>query len=404
MSDIDQVVRDALTDRAARVRMEATDPLPGVQRRAARIRHRRTVAAVIPAVAGLSVVAAFTAVVSTRGGAGVRATPADTGSASATASPSPSTPDPSDSSSETASPSAVASTLAPSSRQEALEWGLAVNPTVIYHVTFRKKPQGVLKCGLKVLGEDPAAAVLYAWIGCQDYFLEGGHIKDGAAASLPAVIHVAGRGAETAITEVAIPRDANFVEDIRRMFPRELQDRVITGNIRVDAKPANWPAEAERDLTGEVVDQLPGPAGPGQPDADASAIAARFLTYARGRSDSLPVDTPVRLYLGNAYQKTIRPQQDGRAAWEMCAKHYAARTCPMSPLAALADSPVLPAVTERPTGVCLAAWPDPPEDTGGSRSITLEPHDADCTQQYAVQIWFNDVGQITAVNLLLGEP
>jgi hypothetical protein len=35
----------------------------------------------------------------------------------------------------------------------------------------------------------------------------------------------------------------------------------------------------------------------------------------------------------------------------------------------------------------------------------LVPYDAtNCTQQYAVQIWTNDVGQITAVNLLLGNP
>ena len=43
--------------------------------------------------------------------------------------------------------------------------------------------------------------------------------------------------------------------------------------------------------------------------------------------------------------------------------------------------------------------------------MLLKPRDAHCTlgtrtapQEYYVRIWFNDDGQITAVNLSLGEP
>ena len=76
----------------------------------------------------------------------------------------------------------------------------------------------------------------------------------------------------------------------------------------------------------------------------------------------------------------------------------------MSAIAELRDRELMPSITDRPRDLCLAELPDPPADTGGSHSVELQPRDADCTQEYYVRIWFNDVGQITAVNLSLGEP
>jgi hypothetical protein len=144
--------------------------------------------------------------------------------------------------------------------------------------------------------------------------------------------------------------------------------------------------------------------GASQTEVARATAAAGFLRYARGRTDHLPGDHPVRLYLGNGYQSTVHPPEDGRAAWAMCVDGYAARTCPMSPLTVVSDPSAPPIVNDEPTGVCLAARPEQPEDTGGTGSLTLEPRDADCTGQYAVQLWFDDNGGITAVNLLIGEP
>ena len=76
----------------------------------------------------------------------------------------------------------------------------------------------------------------------------------------------------------------------------------------------------------------------------------------------------------------------------------------MSAFAELRNRDVMPSITDRPTDLCLAEQSDPPTDTGGTRRWCSSQQDADCTQESYVRIWFNDVGQITAVNLSLGEP
>jgi hypothetical protein len=88
----------------------------------------------------------------------------------------------------------------------------------------------------------------------------------------------------------------------------------------------------------------------------------------------------------------------------MCVNYYAGRTRPMSAIAVLRDREVMPSITDRPRDLCLAERSDPPADAGGPHSVVLQPQGGDCVQEYAVHIWFNDVGQITAVNLSLGGP
>jgi hypothetical protein len=263
VSDIDQVVRDALNHRAGQVPTGTSDPLPGVQRRAARIHRRRVVAVAAPAVAILAVVVAFMSVSDRGDGFASTVSPADTGSATSKVSPSPSPTQssvPSDLGSTKTGPPAPM-TMSPQTRQQALEWGLAVNPDVIREVTLRPKPQGVLQCGLKVLGESPSAGELYAWIGCQDYFLAQGQVKEGAGESVAAVLHVTGTGAGTAITKVDFPRQASLQADIRRLFPAQLRATVTTGNISIPGDQADRRAQAERELAGQLSFELPAPPG-----------------------------------------------------------------------------------------------------------------------------------------------
>jgi hypothetical protein len=263
VSDIDRVVRDALTHRAGQMPTGTSDPLPGVQRRAARIHRRRVATVTAPAVAILAVVVAFVSVSGRGDGSASTVSPADTGSATSSVSPTPGSTQslvPSDASSTKTGPAAP-TTMSPRTRQEALEWGLAVNPDVIREVTFRPKPQGVLQCGLKVLGESPTAGEVYAWIGCQDYFLAQGEVKEGAGESVPAVLHVVGTGAGTAITKVDFPRQASLQADIRRMFPAQLRDTVMTGNISIAGDQADRLAQAEQELAGQLTYQLPAPPG-----------------------------------------------------------------------------------------------------------------------------------------------
>lgn len=263
MTDVERVVREALTDRAERVRACTTDPLPGVQRRAGKIRYRRTLATAAPAIAGFAAAATFVAVVERGDGSGVTVTPAETESATSMVSPTPPTPTPSTGSPEPSATSKATPrttvTLVPRTREEALAWGLAVHPDVIQDVTYGSKPQGRLQCGLKILGESPAKGEVYAWILCQDFFEEQGQVKLGAGASVPAVIHVAGSEADTSITKVVFPSQPTLAEDIRRLFPTKLQDAVTMGNIRVSPDMEELRAQAERDLAGQVTYQVPAP-------------------------------------------------------------------------------------------------------------------------------------------------
>jgi len=142
-----------------------------------------------------------------------------------------------------------------------------------------------------------------------------------------------------------------------------------------------------------------------EPDPDPDGIGTRFLAYARGEADELPVDTAVQLYLGNQYQKTISAADvSDRSRWDLCAP-YAERSCPMSALTTLREFRQDPAVTDFLPDACLDILVDEPTDPGGNRMVVLGvPEPQSCMDDFAVQLWYDDVGQITAVNLLFGSP
>jgi hypothetical protein len=199
----------------------------------------------------------------------------------------------------------------------------------------------------------------------------------------------------TQVKSIDYPRDQTYREDIDRLFPPDIVDLMQSGEI--DNKPTEEQllARAQADVDAGRLGDRPQP----------PSIAARFLHYAWGESDALPVDTPVRLYLGNQYKKTIQPLRDGRQSWDVCTAGYAERSCPMSALEVVNGGPYRPTEAAAPRKACFAAAGNQPTDTGGSTMVVLVPRKAKaCYDDYAVQIWSNDVGQITAVNLLLGSP
>jgi hypothetical protein len=258
---------------------------------------------------------------------------------------------------------------------------------------------GRIYCTTEVVARSANGDDLYVRAQCSQIYAQNGTAVDGSGLSGPVVMHVThhwGAGGGQVIdrvTGIDYPRDPTYNADIKRLFPTGIVRRLVSGD--------RYPPDGPDILTRAQVDIDSGRLGA---PTSGQVIAAHFLAYARGDTDSLPVDTPVRLYLGNRYQKTIRPELDGRLGWDICVPNYAARTCPMSAIAALRDRELMPSITDRPADLCLAERPDPPADTGGSHSVVLQPRGADCTQEYYVRIWFNDVGQITAVNLTLGEP
>lgn len=63
---------------------------------------------------------------------------------------------------------------------------------------------------------------VYVWAECQDKSSD-----NGTAASVPAVIYL---GAKGEIREVVIPRDgANYGADVQKLFPSEVQKRILAG-------------------------------------------------------------------------------------------------------------------------------------------------------------------------------
>jgi hypothetical protein len=258
---------------------------------------------------------------------------------------------------------------------------------------------GRIYCITDVVARSADGDDLYVRARCSQIYAQEGTAVEGSGVGSPLVMHVThhiradGKQVVDRVTGIDYPRDATYNEDIKRLFPAGLIRKLVSGE-RFTPDGPNPLTRAQADID----------AGRLGAPTDRQVIAAHFLAYARGDTDSLPVDTPVRLYLSNRYQKTIRPYVDGRLGWDMCVSYYAAGTCPMSAIAELRNRDLMPSITDRPTDVCLAELPDPPADTGGRHSVVLQPRGADCAQEYYVRIWFNDVGQITAVNLSLGAP
>jgi hypothetical protein len=304
------------------------------------------------------------------------------------------TPSPTATSTPSASPSVAAGT-------EVLnEW--LEKPNGFTAVTAAVPWGGRIYCETVVVSTSSDGKDLYVWALCEQvYAKEGTKATVGSGQSGPLVMHTGlqRRAADgvlvTQVKSIDYPRDQTYREDIDRLFPPDIADQMQSGEI--DNKPTGEQllARAQADVdVGHLGDFNEPP-----------SIAARFLHYAWGESDTLPVDTPVRLYLGNQYKKTIQPLRDGRQSWEVCSSGYAERSCPMSALEVVRGGPYRPDSATAPRMACFAAAGDPPTDTGGSTLAVLVPRKAKaCYDDYVVQIWSNDVGQITAVNLLLGSP
>lgn len=293
-----------------------------------------------------------------------------------------------------ATPSQKPTANVPQTRDDVLRTQLAASTKVRLQMIGTDTPRGQVLCGIKVLGSSDAGRTLYVWLLCENFITGSGTATIGSGGSQAAVLNVSGRGKDIRVDEVTFARQAHLEADIHRLFPASLADQVISGNIRTAPSERQLKQEAARTESVEP-----------QPNPDPDGIGARFLAFARGQIDSLPVDTPVRLYLGNKYQKTISAARaNDPGALDLCTS-YAARSCPMSALTTLREFAHQPAVTGSLPSTCLDTLANKPTDTGGNHTVVLGmPEPATCADDFAVQIWSNDVGQITAVNLLFGSP
>jgi hypothetical protein len=259
---------------------------------------------------------------------------------------------------------------------------------------------GRVFCDTVAVSFSRSGAKVYAWADCAQVYVKDGVPTIGSAGGDAIVLtvrhHVDGSGSYVIdrISKLEWPRQQTLRADYERLFPPAVRKRLPTGGYAHAPGDKYILARAQTELDA-------GRLGPGTPDA----IAAAFLDFAHGTRDTIPADAPIAVYLANKLVKTI-PSADvnDRGAWQICASPSAQRDCPVSPLTVLSNPDFMPTITTTLPS-CLGRLADPPTETGGTQMRALVPYDAtNCTQQYAVQIWTNDVGQITAVNLLLGNP
>ncbi|MDF1602406.1 hypothetical protein [Nocardioides sp. YIM 152315] len=138
--------------------------------------------------------------------------------------------------------------------------------------------------------------------------------------------------------------------------------------------------------------------------ADRERTARLFLRFARGEATSPPIDTPVNLYLGGRLTEVLSNHDAGRREeWRTCPDGgpYAGALCPFSAVDLLSGYDGRIVVTRHPPSHPCAH----PAHGPSGRSVTLTPSGPrTCVDYWAVQLWVNDVGQVTDVNVVLAEP
>lgn len=132
-----------------------------------------------------------------------------------------------------------------------------------------------------------------------------------------------------------------------------------------------------------------------------------LVAFSRARGEAPSFADHVGIYVGNVLQLTLTAQEAADpSAWDTC-PHYAHRSCPLSPLRQLGVPGPVVFSGPPPESVCLARLGDLPdvlEQTLDDSTRIDQPEPYNCRDTWAVQVWIDDTGAISAANLLLGDP
>jgi hypothetical protein len=145
---------------------------------------------------------------------------------------------------------------------------------------------------------------------------------------------------------------------------------------------------------------------------DPDQTAGAFVAFASGEKSAVPWADEVTYYVGG--QKAAVLDADGAArpdSWEGCAEGgtYAGRDCPVSALGPVADlvdagdEPSLESVSPKTVGCSRGAAPDGIE-SAAVVSIRPPTRMRDCFSDFAVSLYLDDDGRVSAVNLQLSSP
>ena len=148
---------------------------------------------------------------------------------------------------------------------------------------------------------------------------------------------------------------------------------------------------------------------PAEPAVAGQGLAEALRGFARSGADLPPVSDQVDLYLGNAFTGFVTRARSGdRRAWATCTEmgDYAGRACPLSPLDVLAEHRAVTYVA-KPDSTCLQTYGPVPPDLRKLSHVAIVPAPSSvdsCIDDFAVQLFSNDDGELVAVSLLMGEP
>jgi hypothetical protein len=135
--------------------------------------------------------------------------------------------------SATSAPSAI-STPPPGATptaEEQLLSQLQERPDVRQYLLGVTSVDGLILCGLNDLGHSKDQNELYIWLYCGSY-TTGPKAENISAGNDAAVVSVKSSPGGTAeVTDVTFPPMGDQPEDIRHMFPAQVAERVISGNL-----------------------------------------------------------------------------------------------------------------------------------------------------------------------------
>ena len=148
-------------------------------------------------------------------------------------------------------------------------------------------------------------------------------------------------------------------------------------------------------------------------ETPAVAAIGALAEFANGDGPPPPLADSVGLYVGNKLIETrSRDELANPAGWQVCAT-YAARSCPLSALTALAQAPELQPQVPRwgkHTPPCVGSLGQLPEswiNVSDNPDLTFRvgsDSTATCLDYWSVQVWLTGSREVMAVNLLLGDP
>lgn len=247
--------------------------------------------------------------------------------------------------------------------------------------------------------------------------LLGGCASEGAVpAAVPSSRPEGGRssapGAPVAVPDVIGLRGREAQEAIRKSGLRPVRHPSLMSACTPRGVYAQRPeaGEAVSDGARVVVEVNTGGYGEcgldlASAEARPTKVAERFVDFANG-TGTVSLAPMVDLHLGNVLVETRAAEDLGEArAWRLCVPYYAARTCPFSAVETVGDWPGALALTGAAAEHPCAHPGPPPREWAERRRVTITPDEGlSCVDYWAVELYLDDTGRITATNVVWAEP